>query len=101
MKWRLGVAKEIRVKTSKLRVCKHCVRLKTSTSTGWPLAMELIYECLKLRWHSKNLCQSRRNHRKVRINRHLAENRMDNCAGLVWDPSNKRVYETGGVITEL
>lgn len=36
-------------------------------------------------------CQSRRNVRKViRINTHLAENRVDNCAGLVWDPGNKK-----------
>ena len=38
----------------------------------------------------------------IRINIHLAENRVDNCAGLVWDPGNKRrLHEGGGIIIEL
>lgn len=26
----------------------------------------------------------------IRVNTHLAENRVENCAGLVWDPGNKK-----------
>lgn len=38
----------------------------------------------------------------IRINIHMAENRVDNCAGLVWDPGNKRrLHEGAGIIIEL
>lgn len=38
----------------------------------------------------------------IRIYAHLVENRMDNYAGLVWDPGNKRkLHEGDKVIIDL
>lgn len=66
--------------------------------------MELYYRCLKLLGHSKrvpaNLGETLK--KFIRINTHLAENRVDNYVELVWDPGNERRFHEGGrVITEL
>lgn len=63
--------------------------------------MELYYGHLKLLGHSKRVPASLGEmlEKFIRINTHLAENRVDNCAGIVWDPGNKR--RLCEVMTEL
>lgn len=66
--------------------------IKTSLSIGQLLAMEFYYECLKLMGHSKRVPANigEMLEKLIRVNTHLAENRVENCAGLVWDPGNKK-----------
>lgn len=68
--------------------------LKTNISIGWPWATELNYKCLKLIGHLKSVSANLKEmiEKLIRVYAHLAENRMDNYAGLVWDPVIKENF---------